>query len=211
MNLNKSDRVMKAASEAESLISDSRNNHNDSIKEDKREKILGILEDQQSGNPFENRDDPYENIYYAESDSKPNSNSLSQSIRSKKDKIKSNFPDVLKKDISSKRSHNGNLSTLRKNKNSSRKLSMKSSNNSEDRESYRKELNSSFQSKSKQMASFDVGPNKMIDRTFAKSSNDPKDTIMTAHHPAYRNRLDLETSNRDLVSYLLTNYLDTME
>lgn len=202
VNLNKSDRALKAnmVSGAQSLMSDSRNNNSESEKDYKRDKILGILEDQQSGNPFENRDDPYENMYYAESDSKPHSNSLNQSIRSKKEKIKSTFPDVLKKDVSSKRSHDGNSSTLRRHKNVSRKLSMKSSNNSEDRESYRKELNSSFQSKSKQMASFDAGPSKMIDRNFAKSSNDPKNTIMTAHHPAYRNGLDVDASNRELVS-----------
>jgi hypothetical protein len=199
-----------------SILSDSRNNQSETEQELIKENDLAILENQQSGNPFKARDDPYENMYYVNEggsklNSKLSSSSLNHSIRSKKDKLKPSFPEIVAKDVSSKRSHDGNSSTIRRNKAGSKKLSMKSSNKSIDSQSSRKLQNSSFQNKSKQITSFITGPNKIFNRNLAHSSNDPKHTIMTAYEPVHRNGLEVDASNREMVNLNCSIVLDTME
>lgn len=61
-------------------------------------------------------------------------------------------------------------------------------------------MNSSFASKSKQLASYDVGASKSLDRNLGKANIDPKHTIMTAHEPYARTRLEMMgASNKDMV------------
>lgn len=65
-------------------------------------------------------------------------------------------------------------------------------------------MNSSFASKSKQMASYDVGPAKSLDRNLGNAKVDPQHTIMTAHEPAYsRHKLDMASvSKKDMVFFM---------
>jgi hypothetical protein len=189
----------------QSILSDSRNNQSKTEQQLIKEKDLAILENQQSGNPFKARDDPYESMYYAnEGGSKLNSKLSSSSL-------KPSFPEIVPKDVISERSHDGNSSTIRRNKVGSRKLSMNSSNNSIERQSSRKLQNSSFQNKSKQITTYITNPNKIFNRDLAHSSDDPKHTIMTAYEPVYKNGLDVDASNREMVNLKCSIVLDAME
>ena len=76
-----------------------------------------------------------------------------------------------------------------------------------------RDMNSSFASKSKQMASYDAGASKSLDRNLGKANIDPKHTIMTAHEPYARTRLEMMgPSGKDLVRFTTNNFIvDSME
>lgn len=111
---------------------DSRNNPSEFDDIQKREKALAIFENQNSGDPFAERGEVNAtNMYYPEgNNSRPNTNSLNQSIRSKQAKVKSSFPEIRKNgsqsSVKNSDDESFNASTIKRNKNSSKVLSVKS-------------------------------------------------------------------------------------
>ena len=171
-----------------------------------REKAIGVLENQHSGNPFEETEEANSvNMYYPDGDqARSHSNSLNQSIRSKQEKVKSSFPDIKKGDgiipNQGKISDDGSINarTVKRHKNSSKNQSDKSRSKNSD-------MGSSLASKSKQMASYDVGPSKSLDRNLVNSNQkEGKYTIMTANETSYNmNKLDyVAGKTKDLVIIL---------
>ena len=182
------------ASKRSGAISDSRNGYSEVESEAKREKAMAILENQQSGNPFENRELPEENMYYHDgADSKPNSKSLSSSMNAKKKMVKSSFPDIKNNESSN--------SNFKRHYNSSKKLSMRSSHNGS--EDGRSSKNSTVRSKSKQMASFDAVAAKSVDRLSRKIEH-PKHTIMTANNNYNRQTFEI-ADGKQLVGFATLN------
>lgn len=184
--MTKSDRLQEIRNKTEQIL-DSRKNVNE------REKAMGVLENQYSGNPFEDTEEANSlNMYYPEGDPvRSHSNSLNQSIRSKQEIAKSSFPDIRKNDsvgaILANNNDNGSneVRTIKRNKNSSKMQSEKSRSKNSD-------MGSSVASKSKQMASYDVVPSKSLDRNLENLNHkDMKNTIMTVNEASYNaNKLD---------------------
>lgn len=175
--LTKSDRLQEIRNKTEQIL-DSRKIVNE------REKAIGVLENQHSGNPFENTEEANSvNMYYPDGDPvRSNTNSLNQSIRSKQEIVKSSFPDIRKNDsvgaILAKNSDDGSNGTRtikRNNKNSSKMKSEKSRSKNSD-------MGSSVASKSKELGSYDLGPSKSLDRNLGNyNQNDMKYTMMTVN------------------------------
>lgn len=148
----------------------------------KREKALTILENDKSGNPFEETEEANSvHMYYpAEHVNKGSkTHSLSGSMHSKREKIKTSFPKISSKRGSSQNSNNeedfDNSKTFKLTKEQRNLV-----NNSRAKPN-------EFGNSRRKMGSYDINATKSMDRELKKQKIEgpSKDTIMTVNEAAY--------------------------